>query len=430
MKDFWKICGIALLIMLIIAYWQFFVIVGAIVGIIYTVYVILKDKKADKQQSKHSKRNRSHIDSIDTSTSDSNVISPDKAVPKKSDNHNAVNITIQSDTDETDSNSSSDVRTPYVNSYENVKIGENLYLGDILFLRWLDGKEINYAAPGYLVNSFGINPIQEKRKLRSGKYIETASPEKSLSGLRVTELKDILREANQKVSGRKKELIERIWNNVPDKYYMSKLPKIYSLSDKGQQLLDKYSLILWAHDNDQLIPLKKYLPYVDQPISPVLIAISLQEDALKQLLKKGPAKDYLPYPYSRYEESLSDLYRQEQNDDLAVQHKLNSIFVDYLLLDEAFHDFAFVPHIWTSQRIQSEIIDLYQEFSLTDDVIKKNINKFITMYNEQLPTFVKNSNSQLEKSINQAINLNPDTFHHNRISYLSKYINLQQLSEV
>lgn len=425
MKDFWKICGVALLIMIIVAYWQFFIIVGAIAGIIYTVYVILKDKKADKQQSKHSKHNRSHIDSIDTSTSDSNVIGPDKAVPKKSDNHNTVNITIRSDTDETDSNSSPDVRTPYVNPYENVKIDENLHIGDILFLEWLDGTEINRHVPGYLVNDFNINPIQEKRKLRSGKYVEMASPEKALNGLKVSELKNILRESGKKVSGRKKELIERIWNDVPEKYYMDKLPKIYSLSDKGQQLLDKYSILLWANKNDHLIPLVNYLPYVGKPISPVLVAISLQEESLKKLLDKKPSKDYYTYLYSSYEESLSNLYKQEENDDLAIQHQLNSIFVNYLMLGEAFSDFVFAPRIWDSQRIQATIIDLYQNFDLADKILQKCINVFCKEYDKKIPLFVKNSINQLTKMLDEAIKLSPDEFHNNRISYISKYIKFQ-----
>ena len=83
-----------------------------------------------------------------------------------------------------------------------------------------------------------------KKQATTDAFIELASPLIAASDLKVTELKDILKEHNLKVSGKKDDLIERLGENLSDdelkKHFKS---KNYQISEKGLDFLTNNNYI-------------------------------------------------------------------------------------------------------------------------------------------------------------------------------------------
>ena len=89
-----------------------------------------------------------------------------------------------------------------------------------------------------------------KKQALEDKFIEIASPLAAAKDAKVSELKEILKKYDLKVSGKKDELIERLGENLTDdelkKYFKS---KNYQISDKGLEFLENNNYILYIYNN-------------------------------------------------------------------------------------------------------------------------------------------------------------------------------------
>ena len=92
-----------------------------------------------------------------------------------------------------------------------------------------------------------------KKQALEDEFIEPAPPLTVAKDSKVSDLKEILKEHNLKVSGKKDELIERLGENLTDdelkKYFKS---KTYQISDKGLDFLSKTSYILYIHEEKEI----------------------------------------------------------------------------------------------------------------------------------------------------------------------------------
>lgn len=92
-----------------------------------------------------------------------------------------------------------------------------------------------------------------KRQALEDEFIELASPLLAAKDSKVTELKEILKEHDLKVSGKKDELIERLGENLSDdelkKYFKA---KNYQISEKGSEFLDNNNCILYIYANPDI----------------------------------------------------------------------------------------------------------------------------------------------------------------------------------
>ncbi|CAK1229099.1 SAP domain-containing protein [Fructobacillus tropaeoli] len=133
----------------------------------------------------------------------------------------------------------------YNTSYESLRKES----GRIVLLNWLNGKPIDLIPPLEFSREdmFNLNWISVKNKLISDKLLRIATPEETLPFLKVKQLKEILRSNNQKISGKKSELVKRIRDNVDEDKYYDTLDQTLITSESGNQLLNKYEKILWAH---------------------------------------------------------------------------------------------------------------------------------------------------------------------------------------
>ncbi len=128
------------------------------------------------------------------------------------------------------------------------KLECGLFPGEIVLLDWLDGKAVDTKFPGYFEYTYGIDAKKSSTKLIENEFLISAPPEVALMSLKVTELKEILKDRNLKVSGKKNELVKRLNESLSDEEilkYITKQPLV--ISSKGKLLLDEYYYVVPAH---------------------------------------------------------------------------------------------------------------------------------------------------------------------------------------
>ena len=103
---------------------------------------------------------------------------------------------------------------------------------EILFLSYIRSFHLGQTEfPSFWYESYGIdNPNGLLQSLLDRGFIRIASSETVLNRLTIPELKDVLRQQNLKITGKKSDLIDRILQNV-NAEFLDKL-----LSDKGYEL--------------------------------------------------------------------------------------------------------------------------------------------------------------------------------------------------
>lgn len=120
--------------------------------------------------------------------------------------------------------------------------------GELILMNWLDGNTIHDTPPKYFSYCYGINPIKSTEKLIKAGYLAESSPYEALPSLKVSELKEILRNNNLKLSGNKSDLVKRITENVSEdivKGFITKKP--LKITKMGKELMKKYHYIVDAH---------------------------------------------------------------------------------------------------------------------------------------------------------------------------------------
>lgn len=106
---------------------------------------------------------------------------------------------------------------------------------------------------GYLTYILGItNPYEYHKQLIGEGYFRQARTEEIVQLLTVSDIKTLLKQANQPVSGKKADLIQRLFRSVPEQQIRQLVPSsIYALSEKGIEYLNLHAdyIQLWKHKN-------------------------------------------------------------------------------------------------------------------------------------------------------------------------------------
>ncbi len=114
-----------------------------------------------------------------------------------------------------------------------------LTVAEIELLNWCHNKPVSTRFPEHLWFNYGIKESAIANLIERG-YIHYAEPFEALNGLTVSQLKDILKTKQLKISGNKKELISRIEENFSPKFLAPLIKeRIYCVSGKGIKYLYK-----------------------------------------------------------------------------------------------------------------------------------------------------------------------------------------------
>lgn len=155
-----------------------------------------------------------------------------------------------------------------------------LSIGEVILLDWQNGKAPDAITPGYFPYVYGINAPKARRNLINKELLVPAPPEIAIKSLKVTDLKKILSSNSLPMTGRKADLIQRILTKLPTASYSAELPKVLTLSEKGQSIESKASILIWASKQKNLsISLAKFIPYLpaEQPFEPIAIKLVTTE---------------------------------------------------------------------------------------------------------------------------------------------------------
>lgn len=304
---------------------------------------------------------------------------------------------------------------------DNPVLEDGLTYGDILMLNWLNGQEINKKVPGYFVERFQINPLASKQKYKEKGLLISGSVESGLQTLKVTELKKILKENNQKVSGRKSELIGRIKENINKDQYIRDLPKTYGLSDEVLSLLKKYRLLIWASNNEHILSPKDYIPFINSNKKEQEIAIDLLEEYITKLIRQN--NPYTAYPLSNAENEIAIFYNLLNDTANYIKHYIYSTLIDYLRVTEIKDDYYTEPFDFNTQYIQTHIIDNLQSQDINKEIVNPIVDDFIKRYDTLLTASFKKNPMLGTEAIVDALVLQPDEYHKKRIMALKRLRN-------
>ena len=91
-------------------------------------------------------------------------------------------------------------------------------------------------------------------------YLRIATNEEKLIGLKVTELKEILKSNSLTITGKKEDLIQRIVDNLPDSSYGKYVQgEFYILTEIGEKYVDEHSdLVLLNKHRNWMISYNEY----------------------------------------------------------------------------------------------------------------------------------------------------------------------------
>ena len=301
---------------------------------------------------------------------------------------------------------------------DNLILENELSYGDILMLDWLNGKQTNKKVPGYFVERFQINPLAAIQRFKNKGLLIAGSTTSRLQSLKLPQLKQILKDNNQKISGRKSELVNRIQQNIDESNYVDNLPQTYGLSDNALALLKKYKLLIWANDNDHILSARDYISMINSDKNESEIAIELLEKYISELMAKK--QSFIAYQFSNAESEIAKFYKSLGETDNYVKHSMYSILINYFCVSEIKNDAYSEPFDFNTQYIQTHAIDSLQDMSITEATTHPIVVSFIQRYNDLLPAIVKEYPELGTKAITGALTLQPSEYHKDRIAVLRK----------
>jgi len=125
---------------------------------------------------------------------------------------------------------------------------------DIVFLYRVEGHKVGDKFPDYFIYHYNSSPDMLLEKSFRNNLVEISySTEKTLEYMKTIKVKEILKLYNQKITGNKQDLIERIISNVSEEEIKKHISdKYYSLTDKGWEIINNNEHIIYYHKSDYL----------------------------------------------------------------------------------------------------------------------------------------------------------------------------------
>ena len=149
------------------------------------------------------------------------------------------------------SNELSDLESLYNQTIQS-KYSPNFRIAYVLYLENLR-KNPSKKFSEKIAKKYETTISKLKKQALEDDFIELASPLAAASDFKVNELKDILRNHNLKVSGKKDELIKRLGDNLSDtelkKYFKS---KNYQISPMGLEFLSNNNYVLYIQSDKDI----------------------------------------------------------------------------------------------------------------------------------------------------------------------------------
>lgn len=110
--------------------------------------------------------------------------------------------------------------------------------GQLVFLKWINGRKGYIEVPRYFALSYGIDGTKTTQQFLQNDILKFGDTEVCLKNLKVAELKGLLKKYDLPISGRKGELIQRVKSYVTPED-LEEVPASLEMTEKGEELLDE-----------------------------------------------------------------------------------------------------------------------------------------------------------------------------------------------
>lgn len=237
------------------------------------------------------------------------------------------------------------VKSPVI---DNTKENDNsLQMGDIILLYWIENSPHDNF-PAYFEYDYHINPQLHRNKLINMGMLEFQKSQKSLSKLKVIELKEILKNESLPTIGKKDQLVQRIIDNFD--ILETRIPQALCLTESGEQVLLENQNLIKAHQ-DQYISAVEYKDY----------SIKFPEDSYDdikiKILNDQMAKNVREQRFGLVRINnlaLGDLYQKQKEYKIALKYFIKAMLFDCSGLKNSYE---YIPHpIYTEPILNSFII--------------------------------------------------------------------------
>lgn len=138
----------------------------------------------------------------------------------------------------------------YIEKKDMIRIEEGLLPGDMVLLWRINFGNITneMVLPQYFEYRYGINTDESFKLLKDKDLIRNASMFEVLNVVSVPVLKRILKDQGYPVTGKRDDIVARVKENITEETLEQIIPtRLYLITDKGKQLLDKYPEIIKRH---------------------------------------------------------------------------------------------------------------------------------------------------------------------------------------
>lgn len=303
-----------------------------------------------------------------------------------------------------------------------------LSIGQVILLNWLNGKNEEEHVPGYFSFQYGINAVQERKKMISTGLVQIASPEKALNALKIVDLKNILRDNGKTLSGRKTDLVQRIAAQITTDKYVSLVPKVLEPSSFGAEIISNGGLVIWASKQQLNFPIEEFIQFLpaDPPFEKY--GVSLAHAHFMRLLAQ---RDYLQAAMNaRSAQRWSDTLKDDSSE---MFYFLSSIVISFItgesnmgMRDNYYFD---LPNEATSGLFQSEVLDMLQRKKLTGSALEAAAKQYIVEVQPFFPQFLQLSVKEIQAIIDESADLSPHDLWILQTNFMRKRIPANHLTE-
>lgn len=249
------------------------------------------------------------------------------------------------------------VKSPVI---ENTKENDNsLQMGDIILLYWIENS-LHDDFPAYFEYDYHINPQLHRNKLINMGMLEFKKSQKSLSKLKVIELKEILKNESLPTSGKKDKLVQRIIDNFD--ILETRIPQALCLTESGEQVLLENQNLIKAHQD-------KYISAVEYKDYSIKFPEDSYDDIKIKILNDQMAKNVREQRFGLVRINnlaLGDLYQKQKEYKIALKYFIKAMLFDCSGLKNSYE---YIPHpIYTEPILNSFIITEIRNISVKCDL--------------------------------------------------------------
>lgn len=254
------------------------------------------------------------------------------------------------------------------------------------------------------------NPELYHKQLISEGYFEPAKLEEKLNVLKVTELKDILKQHNLTCTGKKEELIKTIIEEIPcEKIDISK-EEYYSLSEKGKNYINKNINYVELHRHQfWQISLEDYCKEISNDTYKRTFNDIARAIFDKRIIQYSTNKEYMNLRFTYFR--MADLLKKENRNKEALNFYLYCLIYDLSAIEsiellshyemgilDKNQVIEYIDHCCFNQSLINQIVELKEEYD--EEMLSEAYNFIKLPFNVSSLQYLK---SMLDEAFTSAI---------------------------